>query len=62
MRKIKLKPKTKITVQGIKGFIEKTVTPFGTGAKVDCPKEYLGHPVYLIIQEKNTERNKTNKN
>ncbi|RLI95248.1 MAG: hypothetical protein DRO92_02055 [Candidatus Altiarchaeales archaeon] len=24
------------------GFIEKWVTPFGTGAKVDCPKEYLG--------------------
>ncbi|RLI86261.1 MAG: hypothetical protein DRO76_04205 [Candidatus Altiarchaeales archaeon] len=24
------------------GFIEKRVTPFGTGAKVDCPKEYLG--------------------
>jgi len=30
------------------GFIEKIVTPFGTGAKV-CPKEYLGRRVYLVI-------------
>jgi putative transposon-encoded protein len=33
----------------IEGFIQKTVTPFGTGAKVDCPKEYLGRKVYLVI-------------
>ena len=25
------------------------VTKFGTGAKVDCPKEFLGRRVYLII-------------
>lgn len=31
------------------GFIEKRVTHFGTGAKVDCPKEYIGCPVYLAI-------------
>ena len=31
------------------GFIEKNVTPFGTGAKVDCPKEYLGKRVILVI-------------
>lgn len=33
-------------------IIEKTVTRFGTGAKVDCPKEYIGRKVYLIIREK----------
>ncbi len=31
-------------------LIEKTVTKFGTGAKVDCPKEYLGRKVYLLIR------------
>ena len=45
----KLKEKTEIKVTGITGFLEKTVTPFGNGAKVDCPKEYLGRNVYLII-------------
>jgi putative transposon-encoded protein len=33
-------------------IIDKTVTRFGTGAKVDCPKEYIGRKVYLIIREK----------
>lgn len=31
------------------GFIEKKVTPFGNSAKVDCPKEFIGKRVYLII-------------
>ncbi|MGC8982123.1 MAG: DUF2080 family transposase-associated protein [Minisyncoccia bacterium] len=26
--------------------------PFGNGAKVDCPKEYIGKEVYLVIKEK----------
>ena len=33
-------------------IIEKKVTKFGTGAKVDCPKEYLGRKVYIIIRER----------
>ncbi len=49
MRKVIMKEKTEITLKGIQGFIERTVTPFGTGAKVDCPKEYLGKRVYLVI-------------
>ena len=32
-------------------IIEKTVTKFGTGAKVDCPKEHLGKKVYIIIRK-----------
>ena len=31
-------------------LIEKKVTKFGTGAKVDCPKEYIGRKVYLLIR------------
>jgi putative transposon-encoded protein len=51
MRK-KLKEKTEVRVSGIEGFIKKTVTSFGNGAKVDCPKEYLGKEVYLIIRKR----------
>lgn len=49
MKKIILNPSTKLTIEGILGFMIKKVTPFGTGAKVDCPKEYLGKTVYLIV-------------
>ncbi len=49
MRKIHIQDTTEISVKGIVGFIEKKVTRFGTGAKVDCPKEYTGKRVYLII-------------
>lgn len=51
MKKVLLEKKTKITVTGIVGFLKKEVTTFGTGAKVDCPKEYLGKTVYLVILE-----------
>ena len=33
-------------------IIDKTVTKYGTGAKVDCPKEFLGRKVYLLIRLK----------
>jgi putative transposon-encoded protein len=49
MKKIKLEATTELTVKGIVGFIIRRVTPFGNGAKVDCPKEYLGRKVYLVI-------------
>ncbi len=42
----------------IVGFIERQVTPFGKGAKVGVPKEYLGHPAYLIICKKNKKKTK----
>lgn len=49
MKKIKIEVDTELKLKNIKGFLEKIVTPFGTGAKVDCPKEYLGKKVYLVI-------------
>lgn len=51
MKKIVLEKKTKLSIEGIVGFLKRKVTSFGTGAKVDCPKEYLGKEVYLIILE-----------
>jgi putative transposon-encoded protein len=49
MRKVKIKKAAEIHVKGISGFVKRKVTKFGTGAKVDCPKEYLGKTVYLVI-------------
>ena len=44
-------PRTELKVEGILGFMKKKVTKFGTGEKVDCPKEYLGKTVYLVVCE-----------
>lgn len=49
MKKIKLISKTELKIKNIKGFLKRKVTKFGTSAKVDCPKEYLGKEVYLVI-------------
>ncbi|MHB8371693.1 MAG: DUF2080 family transposase-associated protein [Thermoplasmataceae archaeon] len=39
----------RLEIKGIQGFYVKTVTKFGTSAKVDCPKEFIGRTVYLVI-------------
>jgi len=52
MKKVRINPKTNISIKNIDGFIKRKVTKFGTSAKVDCPKEYLGREVYLIILKK----------
>ena len=36
--------------------IEKEVTKFGTVAKVDCPRKFLGKRVYLVICGKGREK------
>ena len=35
----------------IEGFLERVVTPFGTSAKADVPRKYLGRRVYVIISK-----------
>ena len=40
---------------GIVGFVKRKVTPHGTGAKVTCPKEYLGKTAYLVITDEKWE-------
>jgi putative transposon-encoded protein len=32
-------------------IFEKIVTKFGTGAKADIPKKYIGKKVYIMIQK-----------
>jgi len=51
MRKIKLTLESELKLTGILGFFHKKVTKFGNGAKVDCPKEYIGKTVYLVVLE-----------
>jgi len=43
-RKLVLSKENLVLTDEIEGSIQKKVTPFGTGAKVDCPKKYLGRP------------------
>jgi putative transposon-encoded protein len=49
MKKIVLYKRRLVLSEEIIGFVRKKVTKFGTGAKVDCPKEYLGKIAYLVI-------------
>jgi putative transposon-encoded protein len=51
MRRMQINRDRLILTDGILGFFEKVVTPFGTGAKIDCPKEFLGRRVYVIIRK-----------
>ncbi len=52
MRKIPIVAVNEIRVSNIKGYFEKTVTKFGTGAKIDIPKEYLGKEVVVLVKDK----------
>lgn len=56
MKIITIEPKTEIQLKNIEGFLKGKVTWYGTGAKVDCPKRYLGQEVYLIILKKKDGR------
>jgi len=49
MKKVPVTPAKEIKIENIAGFFKKVVKPFGTGAKIDCPKEYLGKEVYIVI-------------
>ncbi len=50
-RKIKFKD-NKLQIQDdIESVYEKVVTKFGTGAKIDAPKEILGRKVYIMVRK-----------
>jgi len=49
MRKIEvIKGKVTLTDE-VDVIYEKRVTPFGTSAKLDAPKKYIGRRAYVII-------------
>jgi putative transposon-encoded protein len=43
MRKVEIQKQTHLEIDGIEGFFIRKVMKFGNSAKVDCPKDYLGH-------------------
>jgi len=49
MRRVEITAATELRVRNIVGYYVRRVTPFGTSAKVDCPKEHLGRKVYLVV-------------
>ena len=49
MKKVKIITKSTLTLKGIKCFFERVVKPFGTSARIDFPKEFIGKKVYVII-------------
>jgi putative transposon-encoded protein len=51
MRKIAMtNGKLKLT-DDIDIVYEKQITKFGTGAKIDAPKEFIGKKVYVLIRK-----------
>lgn len=56
VRKIELKKEELILKDSeIEGFLERVVTPFGTSAKADVPRKYIGRRVYVIITKSDVE-------
>jgi putative transposon-encoded protein len=55
MRRKPITAETHLEVDGIQGFFMRKVTKFGNSAKVDCPKEFIGYTVYLVITNKKSE-------
>lgn len=51
MRKISMEKGKLQLVDSIEQVYEKTITKFGTGAKIDAPKEFIGKKVYVLIRE-----------
>ena len=50
-RRVRFEARTRLVVEDIVGFMKRQVTPYGTGAKVTCPKEFLGKTAYLVITD-----------
>ena len=51
MRKIKMQSNKLKIEDDIEFLFEKTITKFGTGAKIDAPKEMLGKKVYVLVRK-----------
>jgi len=51
VKKIKLENGKLSITDNIDLVYEKIITKFGTGAKIDAPKEFLGKKVYVMIQK-----------
>lgn len=50
-----------ISFERVDSFFKKKVTKFGNGAKIDCPKEFLGKTVYVVVSNENEDSQNKNK-
>lgn len=51
MKIVKITNKSTLTLKNIKGFLERVVKPFGTSARIDFPKEFIGKRVVVVVLE-----------
>ena len=51
MKRVNIIKKSTLTLKGIKGFLERVVKPFGTSARIDFPKEFIGKRVFVVVME-----------
>ena len=51
MKRVEVKITNELKLKGVMAYFEKEVTNFGTGAKIDCPKEYLRKKVIVIVSK-----------
>lgn len=51
VRRIQIEDGKLTLTDDVVGFFQKTVTPFGNGAKIDCPRKFLGRKVYIVVVE-----------
>jgi len=49
MKRVKIITRSTLVLKGIKCFLEREVKPFGTSARIDFPKEFIGKKVFVII-------------
>lgn len=49
MRKVNITTKNLHLSENVIAIMEKRVTKYGNGAKVDCIKEFLGRRAYVVI-------------
>jgi len=52
VRKIKVNKNKIFFEEEYEGLFEKRITKFGTGAKIDAPKEHMGKKVLVFIKNK----------
>ncbi|HII29994.1 hypothetical protein COT48_00030 [Candidatus Woesearchaeota archaeon CG08_land_8_20_14_0_20_47_9] len=51
MRKILIHNGSLKLTDAVECVFEKSITCFGTGAKIDAPKEFLGRRVYVLVRK-----------
>jgi putative transposon-encoded protein len=51
VKKVQVVEANEITVRNTQAYLKRVATKLGSGAKVNCPKEFLGKKAHLIIEK-----------